>query len=75
MDHRTSEGASAPIGHPAVQSASPLLYVYRWDRQGRKGQPCDVLARGSMNSCLVEFADGYQMCTSRNAIRRATGQR
>lgn len=25
---------------------SPLPYVYRWSRQGRKGQPCEVLARG-----------------------------
>lgn len=48
-----------------------LPYVYRWDRHGRKGQRCRVLARGAMNSCLVEFADGYRMVTSRNAIRRA----
>lgn len=47
-----------------------LPYIYRWDRQGRRGQPCRVLARGTMNSCLVEFADGYRMVTSRNAIRR-----
>jgi hypothetical protein len=43
-------------------------YIYRWDRQERKGQPCRVLARGKMNSCLVEFEDGYTMVTSRNAI-------
>lgn len=48
-----------------------MPYVYRWDRQGRKGQPCEVLARGKMNSCLVRFEDGYTMVTSRNAIRRA----
>jgi hypothetical protein len=46
-------------------------YIYRWDQQGRKGHPCRVLARGKMNSCLVEFEDGYQMVTSRNAIRKA----
>lgn len=45
-------------------------YVYRWDRQGRKGQPCAVLARGTMNSCLVVFADGYKMVTSINAIAK-----
>jgi len=49
---------------------TPLPYVYRWDRQGRKGQPCEVLARGSMNSCEVRFMDGYRMITSRNAIRK-----
>jgi len=46
------------------------LYVYRWNRQGRKGQICRVLVRGAMNSCLVEFADGFKMVTSRNALRR-----
>jgi hypothetical protein len=45
-------------------------YIYRWDRQGRKGQRCAVTVRGSMNSCLVVFEDGYAMCTSRNAIRK-----
>lgn len=50
----------------------PLPYIYRWNRQGRKGQPCEVLVRGSsMNSCLVRFADGYTMVTSRNALRKA----
>jgi hypothetical protein len=37
---------------------------------GRKGQPCAVLARGTMNSCLVKFEDGFTMVTSRNAVRR-----
>jgi hypothetical protein len=47
-------------------------YLYRWDRQGRKGQRCRVIARGKMNSALVEFADGYRMVTSRNALRKAS---
>lgn len=46
-------------------------YVYYWNRQGRKGQLCRVTARGKMNSCCVEFEDGYKMITSRNAIRKA----
>lgn len=37
----------------------------------RKGQPCKVLARGKMNSILVEFEDGYKVVTSRYAVRRA----
>jgi hypothetical protein len=45
----------------------------RWDRHGRKGQLCLVLARGTMNSCLVKFEDGYAMVTSRNALKLATG--
>jgi hypothetical protein len=46
-----------------------LPYIYRWNREGRIGQPCRVLVRGKMNSILVEFADGHQMVTSVNAIR------
>lgn len=47
-------------------------YIFRWNRQGRKGQICEVLVRGrAMNSCLVRFGDGYTMVTSRNAIRLA----
>lgn len=47
-----------------------FLYVYRWDRMGRKGQFCAVLARGKMNSCLVRFEDGFTAVTSRNAVRK-----
>jgi hypothetical protein len=46
-------------------------YVYRWNRMGRKGQRCILLCRGTMNSCLVRFEDGFEPITSRNALRRA----
>jgi SH3 domain-containing protein len=36
----------------------------------RKGQKCRVLARGKMNSILVEFEDGYKVVTSRFAVRK-----
>ena len=52
---------------------SQQTYIYRWDRQRRKGQLCLVLARGAMNSCLIKFEDGYTMVTSRNALKLATG--
>jgi hypothetical protein len=55
---------------PKPEQHDALPYVYRWDRQGRKGQRCAVPVRGSMNSCLVVFADGYAMVTSRNAIMK-----
>lgn len=47
------------------------VYIYRWNRCGRKGQRCTVIARGTMNSCLLEFEDGWRMVTSRNAIMKA----
>ncbi|MFB2562461.1 hypothetical protein [Rhizobium sp. IMFF44] len=47
-----------------------LPYIFRWNRQGRKGEHCEVIARGTMNSCCVRFADGYTMVTSRNALAK-----
>lgn len=49
---------------------SSQAYIYRWDRQGRKGQTCRVTARGKFNSIRVVFEDGYTMITSGNAICR-----
>lgn len=49
-------------------------YVYSWGPRlmgfNRKGQFCRVLARGAMNSALIEFEDGFQAVVSRNALRR-----
>jgi len=63
--HRTPAGGVAP-----------LQYVWHWRATpgrpiARKGQPCRLLVRSRrMNSCLVEFADGFRVVTSRNALRR-----
>ena len=51
-------------------------HLWRWRPAAhrpvaRKGQPCRVVARGAMNSVLVEFEDGYRVLTSRYAVRRA----
>jgi len=37
----------------------------------RYRQPCRVLVRGAMNSCLVEFEDGELVITSSFAVRKA----
>ena len=50
------------------------LYVYRWNRMGKKGEFCRVLARGKHNSCLVEFTDAHRAIISRNALRKPTEQ-
>lgn len=59
-------------GGPRLSPQKPpsVDYLYRWDRQGRKGQRCRVTARGKFNSIRVEFEDGYIMITSGNAIRK-----
>jgi hypothetical protein len=51
-------------------------YIYRWGVKfprtlDRKGQRCRVLVRGRMNSCAVEFQDGFRAVVSRNALRKA----
>jgi hypothetical protein len=50
-------------------------YRYAWGPRlmgfNRKGQLCRVLARGAMNSCMVEFQDGFCAVISRNALRKA----
>lgn len=62
-----------------IASVQPV-YIYSWGPRfrvrgmlvlDRKGQRCRLLIRGKrMNSCLVEFEDGYQAVVSRNALRR-----
>lgn len=48
-----------------------LVWWWRVKLPERKGEPCRVLARGKMNSVLVEFRDGFKVITSRYAVRRA----
>jgi hypothetical protein len=55
----------------------PYIWFWRaswWRPIDRKGQRCRVLVRSKMNSCLVEFEDGFQVVTSRNAVRRPYAQ-
>lgn len=65
-----SIGYRTGVPRLSPQKSAPVDYLYRWDRQGRKGQRCCVTARGKFNSIRVEFEDGYVMITSGNAIRK-----
>jgi len=50
------------------------LYRWRWKARlpERRGELFRVLARGKMNSCLIEFlSDGWRVVTSRNALRKS----
>jgi hypothetical protein len=62
----------------------PYVYRYVWGPRikrwpkgsalkqlDRKGARCQVIARGAMNSALIEFEDGARAIVSRNALRRA----
>jgi hypothetical protein len=52
------------------------LYRYGWGnnptRALYKDSVCIVLAEGKKNSVLVQFEDGFQMITSRNALKEIT---
>ena len=66
---RARARAAAPT--TSTSGAAPATrYVFRWNRLGRKGKACRLIARGTMNSCLLEFDDGWRMVTSRNAIAK-----
>ena len=53
----------------------PFDRVWFWLKRlpERKGHPCRVLARGALNSVLVEFQDGHKAITSRYAVRKRKG--
>ncbi len=50
----------------------PLIFVWRNNEKRRLlyGKRCRVVARGKMNSALIEFEDGTREIVSRNALRK-----
>ncbi len=55
----------------APDAAFPWTWHWRKKLPARKGQRCRVLARGAMNSILIQFEDDFRVVTSRYAVRRA----
>jgi hypothetical protein len=49
----------------------PFRWFWRARLPERHGQRLRVIARGRLNSCLIEFQDGARFITSRNALRKA----
>ena len=51
---------------------SAMTHTWRWRKwlPDRFGQHCRIITTGTLNSALVEFADGYKVVTSRYAVRR-----
>lgn len=49
-------------------------YRFAWRNNAKRAKlyncRCRVLARGKMNSCLVEFENGAREIISRNALRK-----
>lgn len=55
-----------------MTTATEFDRVWFWKKWlgDRRGQPCRIIARGKLNSALVEFTDGFKVVTSRYAVRR-----
>ena len=53
-----------------------MEYYYAWKNNEKREtlykRVCRVVARGRMNSCLIEFENGQRECVSRNAVKRLT---
>jgi hypothetical protein len=53
------------------------MYKYIWGnnekRKTLQGRVCNVIARGSKNSVLIEFEDGQKEIVSRYSIRKLRG--
>jgi hypothetical protein len=50
-------------------------YVYRWRNNAKRatlyGRRCRIVARGKMNTVLVEFENGERVTTSGNALKKS----
>ena len=49
----------------------PMVWHWKKRLPERKGQRCRILARGTLNSVLVEFEDGWKVIASKWAVRPA----
>lgn len=51
-----------------------FTHYYAWKNNSRRaelyGRHCRIVARGTMNSIMIEFADGERCVVSRNSVRR-----
>lgn len=51
-----------------------MTHYYAWRNNEKRitlyGRPCRIVARGTMNSIMIEFADGQREIVSRRSVRR-----
>jgi hypothetical protein len=73
-DRRNHELFALQLGHTAPRRDPERTLTHVWrirtNLAERHGDACRILARGKMNSILVEFADGTRHIVSRHAVRR-----
>ena len=71
---RVPPGTDDPGVSEEMKNMFPYVWFWRVRLPERKGQACRVVARGKMNSILVEFIDGWKVVTSRYAVRKSKDQ-
>lgn len=61
-----------PLRPPAKPPSPTFAYVWFWNTKlpERRGQHLRLVCSGRLNSCLVQFVDGWTVITSRNALRK-----
>ena len=51
-----------------------MTHYYAWRNNEKRvtmyGRPCRIVARGTMNSIMIEFEDGQREIVSRRSVRR-----
>ena len=51
-----------------------MTHFYAWRNNAKRAtmhrRPCRIVARGTMNSIMIEFADGQREIVSRRSVRR-----
>lgn len=54
--------------------AAQMTHRYVWRNNAKRAtmynRPCRIVARGTMNSIMIEFEDGQREIVSRYAVRR-----
>lgn len=57
--------------------AEALTHYYAWENSEKRKtlyrRQCRILARGKMNSVVIEFKNGQREVVSRNAVRLLSG--
>jgi len=57
-----------------MEKKAEEIYKYTWSNNSKrktlKGRKCRIMARGRMNSIMIEFTDGQREVVSRWAVRR-----
>jgi hypothetical protein len=56
---------------PLPPGVEAFPHVLTWDREGRKGQRCEIIGtRNTLSDVQVRFEDGYTAIVNRKALRR-----